>query len=699
MNNIVSLSRTILFVSGLYICSLLSADIVGDKVIYGIRVAFQPDDSQGTTGDGSFLLTSTFDTCGTYTIDPPPHDRRYFLSHLQALDHYFRSVSYGKLGIDTLNSEIYPRANDSVYVLPHDMAYYHPYNQEAVYDERLVALFRDAIQVAYQKDHIDFSRADVIVVFHAGIGQDFALPFLDPTPEDIPSTFVDADMIQAATGESGIPAGPYLIHQGAILPETQNHLLYAEANPLLDAAEPCDYQYGLTGTLALMTGFALGFPPLWDTASGESGVGVFALMDQGSNNARGLVPAPPDAWSRIYAGWEDPISPPLDSVLVLPSRREHQLVKIPLTATEYFLVEARQNYWREEVSLDSTRYLIWQKTGRYPPLAEILIDSVPHTTDPVTGVITAFDSYDLGTPGTGLLIWHVDEERIAAGLDSYSINGDREHRGLDLEEADGAQDIGFPNLFITSDPSAGYFGDVWFRGNREYERVNPDFQDQAPEFGPTTYPDTRLNSGFPSYIAVTDISAPGDTMTFRVINERRLTGFPTDRGSYRMLADVNADGEPELVGGSGQLWLSTGPENAPEILLDTIGTKVELLLAGDALVAAEPERDSLRLFFWKPAFGPGPLVPIGKQVLPLEAGPHFLQGNRDSVQVTVFTASQAIVVTPDSFQAQSRSWSAPDSTITLTLTDSGLTGEGGIYLVRLESQGGIRMTTPAGESA
>ena len=55
-----------------------------------------------------------------------------------------------------------------------------------------------------------------------------------------------------------------------------------------------------------MIGFAIGLPPLWDIESGESRIGVFGLMDQGSNNGRGVIPSPPDPWTRIYAGWEKP---------------------------------------------------------------------------------------------------------------------------------------------------------------------------------------------------------------------------------------------------------------------------------------------------------------------------------------------------------------------------------------------------------
>ncbi|GIS35999.1 MAG: hypothetical protein Ct9H90mP7_0070 [Candidatus Neomarinimicrobiota bacterium] len=79
----------------------------------------------------------------------------------------------------------------------------------------------------------------------------------------------------------GIMAGPSVFSKGIILPESQNH-------PLMDPSifnaltEPCDLQYSITGTWALMIGFAVGLPPLWQIETGKSGVGIFGLMDQGS---------------------------------------------------------------------------------------------------------------------------------------------------------------------------------------------------------------------------------------------------------------------------------------------------------------------------------------------------------------------------------------------------------------------------------
>ena len=87
---------------------------------------------------------------------------------------------------------------------------------------------------------------------------------------------------------------------------------------------------------------------------------------------------------------------------------------------------------------------------------------------------------------------------------------------MDLEEADGSQDIGFPSIFLFSDPSAGYFGDLWFKGNPEYERANPSMEGLAPEFGTFTYPSTVSNEGASTFITIGDISVQADTMSFTV---------------------------------------------------------------------------------------------------------------------------------------------------------------------------------------
>lgn len=556
------------------------AGINGSVRIAAIRVSFMADETPGTTGNGSFLLNAVIDTCGRYTIDPVPHDRAYFESQLVAVNNYYRSVSYGKFGLDLDQSTVFPQTDDGSYILTEKMDYYHPYNQTDLHDQRVTELFRDAIETAYNNDEIDFSNYDHVVVFHAGIGQDFSLPFLDPTPEDIPSTFIDGDMLQEYVG-GVLQFGTATINQGIILPETQNHLFYQESeNIFLNTEEPCDYQYGLTGTFALMLGFAIGLPPLWDTNSGQSGIGIFGLMDQGSNNGRGLIPSPPDAWSRKFAGWELPLILTPSIMINLPSRSEDNLVQIPINETEYFLIENRTNWYQGNMYIDSTRYLIYKKTERYPPFVEVLFDSVAIEKDE-NGVVTAIPDYDLGLPASGLLIWHIDENKIFSGLDNYLVNGDRANRGVDLEEADGAQDIGFPSIFLFSDPSAGYFGDVWFKGNPEYERANPSMEGLAPEFGTFTYPSTVSNEGASTFITIGDISFQADTMSFTIYSSLLADGFPDTSLHIGLVYDFDNDGVMEIVGGKDSVWFAQDEDVLNEQYFYSTNNEVYDFAVGD----------------------------------------------------------------------------------------------------------------------
>ena len=543
----------------LLIClSALSNAALNDSLrVCGIRVAFQEDDFASTTGNGKFLLESDGIDCDTYTLDPPPHDRGYFESQLAAVHSYFDAVSYGKFGINLEGSHVYPAGVNESYTLSQPMNYYNPYNEYDIQEKRLTELFRDAVTEAYAMDQINFSSYDLVVVFHAGIGQDFSLPFLDPTPEDIPSTYVDQAMIQDHLGVSSISFNGSEIEHGILLPESQNHLLFDIAQSMFSGvSEPCEYQYGLTGTFALMIGFAVGLPPLWNIETGESGIGIFGLMDQGSNNGRGIVPSPPTSWTRMYAGWESPTYADFGTSIKLASRNENQLVHISINESEYFLIENRDNTVRDGISLDSIRYLMGENSGanEYPPYIEVLQDSTGIEKNE-NGVVISVPNYDIGLPASGLLIWHIDETIIYAGLNDYSVNSNLSRLGVDLEEADGAQDIGFPSIFMFNDPTAGYFGDVWFKGNSQYELANPGMAGMSPEFGPFTHPSTAANDGSSTFIRIGDISRASDTMSFTVSNSYVLDGYPDSSLHLVTVADIDGDGDNDILGGKDSLFI------------------------------------------------------------------------------------------------------------------------------------------------
>ena len=152
---------------------LLFSEITGDLSVCSLRISFQVDNDESTTGNGQFLLESYGIDCDRYTIDPVPHDRSYFESQLKAVDGYFNDVSYGKFGIDLALSSVYPIGDNGSYSLSNSMNFYNPYNQDEIQDERITNLFYDAVSKAYEEDQIDFSSYDLVVVFQQASGRIF----------------------------------------------------------------------------------------------------------------------------------------------------------------------------------------------------------------------------------------------------------------------------------------------------------------------------------------------------------------------------------------------------------------------------------------------------------------------------------------------------------------------------------------------
>ncbi len=528
--------------------STLQAEVVGGLKIALIRISFEKGDFPGFTGDGDFLMSPT-NICGDYIIDPPPHNKNYFNSHLRAVNNYFRTVSHNIFGIDLDESNIYPASNDSSYQLTRSMNYYNELGMEIEHEKRITTLLKDAIEKAYEVDQIDFNNYDLIAVIHPGLGQDFKLPFLDPTPEDIPSTFVDSRMIEKYF-DKPLVVGNSTVNNGLILPESQNH-------PLMDPSifsalsNPCDIQYSITGTWALMIGFAVGLPPLWNIDTGESGIGIFGLMDQGSNNGRGMIPSIPNPWTRIHAGWENPTEYSSPQTIKLTNLKKNSIAKIFLNDSEYFLIENRNNWFRQGVDIDSARLAVWEKTKIYPSYIDVLFDSSGVIKNEY-GVVTKINNYNMGMPASGFLIWHIDESRISKNINSYKINYDKLAKGIDLEEADGAQDIGYVSNLLT-DPSSGYWGDMWFNSNNQYFRSNTI---NNLEFSNYTFPNTQTNDYYISSIRLDNFSKPDTSSSFDLSYSSNRKFFTEKNKSILFQWDVDNDGILDFIGSGDSLWWS-----------------------------------------------------------------------------------------------------------------------------------------------
>ncbi len=531
------------------------ASIPDTLKVMALRVQFQKDNDRNTTGDGWFDFT-----VGEAMINPPPHNQHYFSNQLRALRDYYYKVSNGKLFLQIENEAgngfVYPLESDSVWTLPHPMAYYNPNQTEELLDQRLAELFRDAFIAADASGKIDFSKFDVFIIFHAGVGSEFTQEY-DTTPSDIPSVFFNYNDLKTTIGNNandfkGVPVnnGTYFIKEGIILPETENQ---------------SDYNFfGLLGTAALMMGHQLGLPNLFDTDTGYPGIGRFGLMDQGSGNFFGSIPAQPCAWSKIFLGWEEPIA--ISSGKNLPiaaalAANPNKLYKIPINAKEYYLIENRQRHVHEtrDVAIG------YDEHGKriefyYNDDGSPVINSLDGI-----GVVVSINEYDFDLPGSGILIWHIDENIIEQKYAENRVNTDMDHRGVDLVEADGSQDMGYYyNFFGFAGYHSGYAEDMWWNENPAHLYINSSEQVMfTPLTKPSTHSYARANTG----IFITDFSPIDSLMFFSLEIKGFQTGFPTFMGensgnSAIMAGDINGDGQHEIVtateDGKILVWKNTG---------------------------------------------------------------------------------------------------------------------------------------------
>jgi len=447
-----------------------------------------------------------------YTIDPPPHDRSYFQDHIIAVHNYYQAASKGKLNI---TGTVFPLNNQSVYLLPREMGYYNPNTSEEENNYRLAQLFTDAINIADSDPDITFTNYDLITIFHAGVGKDIDLGF-DETPQDIPSLYFAPDFFKKALGNdfSGIIVddGSLVVDRAALLPETESQ---------------SDLEIGLTGIFAANIGSHLGMYDLFSPATQASGIGSFGLMDAGLFNVFGLSPAMPCAFSRILMDWDDPVtlnSPQVDNTI---SRFEGvsslapTAYKIAINTNEYYLLEYRGE---RNINIDSVMIVLSENREKPPTYLEILKTYLPERikVSDSTGVLLKIDNYDWGLPGAGILIWHIDDSIIKQKGSQNAINDDKENRAVDLEEADGSQDIGYSYSLVEAgyQSELGTWLDFWFEDNPAPLYKN--------EFSLSTSPNTRSNRNYAnSHIRVHSFSSNSQpAMRFSYTRDYFNPGFP-----------------------------------------------------------------------------------------------------------------------------------------------------------------------------
>ncbi len=487
--------------------------------VLALRVDFplEDPDEDSTTGTGVFELTDYYtdqEVRDRYANpwDIPPHNRSYFENHLRALHNYWSTVSDGNVSI---SSRVLPDAQDEAYTLSKEFYKYGNGRSTEETNAKLVELVREAVETCKETEggSIDFSDYDTVIVFHAGGARETY-----GNLNDIPSAYVTPLDFETYLDEPLVVDGA-TIEKALILPEYASNSGYA----------------GLNGLMAQMFGFRLGLPSFSNNEDGLAAAGYWSLMDVGGMSygydTIGFIPTHPTTWSKIELGFIEPVVVTSDTTLDIAATHiagtNPRAVKIPISADEYLLLENRLRY----TSPDSL------------PEGMVFSDSDS------SGVLLSVDHYDAFIPGSGILIWRVNETIIEENRLTNTINDDSYRRGFDLLEADGRQDIGA--LFSFGDAraeyGAGHEDDTYKAGG-----VNV--------CSHSTNPSTDSMWGGASGITVTVNSEPGEIMNVSVSFSGRLDGFPVHVGNqeYVTADDLDGDGVDEfMVSGNDTLCFVT----------------------------------------------------------------------------------------------------------------------------------------------
>lgn len=478
--------------------------------ILAVMVSFQPDKDGATVGNGKFGTIYSKDY-GNSILDPLPHDKAYFESHLEFVKNYFHSVSKGNL---TIEYTVLP----DTFSVSQTMRNYSP----AINSTDFTPLGNFSKEVWETADSMypffDFSAFDVFTIFHAGVGRDISLPGSLGNERDLPSVYLSKNALKEIFGSSfeGFNLSSGVISNTMIIPETESREVSGFGGSFL-------FEISINGLLVASVASHLGLPDLFDTKTGLSAIGRFGLMDGQSIFAyNGTFPPQPSAWEKIELGWAVPITVEPENFSatltadLAASLSDTVILKIPINSTEYFLVENRNR----DVNNDGA--IITYISGGDTLTKTFTKDAdgfFSFSVDSLEGVVIGVDEYDWALPGFiddennfkgGIIIWHIDESIIAANRTTNSINNDKKNRGVEVEEADGIKDIGeqFQTIFGDIVIGEGTYFDYWYQGNTSDLFKN--------RFGKDTRPSSRANSGANSLITISNFSPIGNRMSFNV---------------------------------------------------------------------------------------------------------------------------------------------------------------------------------------
>lgn len=505
--------------------------------VYAVRVQFKEDNNSQTTGNGRFDLSNNYPD----SVDAPAHDSVYFAKKLEFLRNYYLKASKGRL---IINFVMIPTVRN----LEKEMQEYSPRRTENLL--RMGNLFYDvwrSVDSVYDFTGIDPSKS-AFMMFHAGVGKDVDLTGFFQGELDLPSIYMGTNTLKSLYGDT---TQGYHTNEGVIIPSTCM-LPEQEWRIINSTFGDVFLELCMNGIVVGTMGSHLGLPDLFDTEDGGTRIGRFGLMDgQGIFNYLGVSPAEPSAWEKQYLGWVEPIvitsnGTYTTKAATLDVNGNESVYKILISGKEYFLIENRN---RDANNNGQTVYFTSNGVSESLNFTKDVDGYNNAEIWKLKGSITDVDELDWHVPGIkndtanfqgGILVWHIDENIIDAKISSNTINNDIEHKGVDVEEAKGSQDIGV----VVSTPigdliSDGFFVDFWYDGNH-YRPSNI----YRNEFTPTTIPNSKSYSNINSRVCITGFSAIGPSMTFTY----NLCGNVTNINTFPRYVGIDNTGNAQPIG-------------------------------------------------------------------------------------------------------------------------------------------------------
>ena len=507
-----------------------------DTRLLVMLVEFQPDENAETTGTGLFLRQEDA-TDYPISLAAPPHDRAYYELQCEAMQYYWLA---GSMGYFNLDYEVWPQ--QGYYQLPHDMAYYNPAGANSVLMvERFEEYFTDVYTAADADPGLTFSDFDHYMVIHAG--SDWQHDVNGDTPSDMPSFFITVGDGKEVTVDDDAT----VINHLSNVPETiVQDVRYEEDGDLTYVNG-----YGvINAVMAHEFGHSLGLPDLYSTTNMRPAVGYWDIMDSGGQtllglpvdsngdgnadqvyNIEGAIASLPGAWSRQFL-WGDAMRADgllrditsfdlAEPVYVVAAGAQvgslggnrAQVIRIPLSDTEYVLLENRQTDHDDDggttlVTDGDQQRVVMYPTGNNNDIADEYDYALP-----------GWPGIDGRYHGGGIVAWRVNNTVLyedgsydfhgdfVSNFAANTINTDYYNRGVSIIEADGLPDIGnihsmfwqgtvyepFYPLLATIDAD-GYFAG-W------------SIESFAPAFTPATKPPLATSDGQPSIFALYDIDS------------------------------------------------------------------------------------------------------------------------------------------------------------------------------------------------